>query len=173
MSHSKTKLHPIPLNGGLVGILLTKGQMAIVDSADTELSQLNWQAHRQGYATRSVWSGARYIGTQMMHRVIMERVLGRPLEKGEEVDHINGDVHDNRRCNLRLTNSLGNNRNARRRRDNKTGYKGVTTHKDRFRAKIKVGEQQIHLGYFSTAKEAYQAYCEAAKKYHGEYANLG
>lgn len=173
MSHSKVKLHPVQLESGLIGILLTKGQMAVVDPIDADLSSVNWQAHRQGYATRSLWNGVKYAGTELMHRVIYERILGRPLSIGEEIDHINGDVHDNRRCNLRLTSRLGNNQNARRRSDNKTGYKGVTIRKDKFRAKIKVDGKQLHLGTFSTVEEAYHAYCEAAKRYHGEFANFG
>lgn len=36
------------------------------------------------------------------HRVIMERVIGRPLSRQEVVDHINGVRHDNRRENLRV-----------------------------------------------------------------------
>ena len=36
-----------------------------------------------------------------VHRVVMERMIGRPLRKGEHVHHINGTKTDNRRTNLK------------------------------------------------------------------------
>ena len=41
------------------------------------------------------------------------------------VDHINGDITDNRLCNLRIANVFQNTQNARKRKDNSTGIKGI------------------------------------------------
>jgi hypothetical protein len=42
------------------------------------------------------------------HRVVMERILGRPLKAGEIVHHIDGNKINNDVLNLRLLDSQGN-----------------------------------------------------------------
>lgn len=39
---------------------------------------------------------------QLEHRMIVERIIGRPLAPGEEVHHINGKTWDNKKSNLAL-----------------------------------------------------------------------
>lgn len=90
---------------------------------------------------------------------------------GGEVDHINGNRSDNRISNLREASSSQNGANCKRRKDNVSGFKGVGFHKPmgRWRARIKVGRKEKHLGYFDSASEAHKAYTEAACR---EFANF-
>lgn len=148
---------------------------AIISSEDTDLAELNWCVHIEStsyYALRS----PRIEGkkrTIKMHRVILERKIGRKLEKGEWCDHIDGNGLNNTRPNLRLTTSLGNARNARKSVRNTSGYKGVSKYRNKWKAYIKHEKKTIHLGYFDNPEDAHKAYCEKAKELHGEFANFG
>src|ERR1043165_3940616 len=100
-------------------------------------------------------------------------MIGRPLEKHELVDHIDGNGLNNRRSNLRLATYAQSSMNRGRNIKNSSGYKGVDLKDGKWRAEIQVSRKKVYLGRFSTPEEAYAAYCEAAKKYHGEFANFG
>lgn len=163
-----------------IAIPLTKGYTAIVDDEDNDLADLTWRAlvttknKTLVYATRWAYQSRKdkvYV-SQFLHRTILERMIGRPLKKGEICDAIDGDGLNCRRSNLRLADRTTDNRNKRLPSNNTSGYKGVSYNKERgaWKAYIMVGRTTIHLGYFDTAELAHKAYCEAAKEHFGEFA---
>lgn len=85
----------------------------------------------------------------------------------QEIDHVNGDRADNRLCNLRLTDRFGNTQNIRKpRKDNVTGFLGVSPCSNGFQAQISANKKEYHLGYFKTPEEASAAYQAAKRKLH-------
>lgn len=90
----------------------------------------------------------------------------------EQIDHINGNRSDNRKCNLRQANFAQNAQNRRLTTNNKTGYKGVSKSKNRYRATISYNKKFKHLGYFDTIEEAAKVYEKACEKFHKEYASV-
>lgn len=91
------------------------------------------------------------------------------------IDHINNNSADNRISNLRLATNQQNGWNRKNNKNNFCGLKGSHLHKasGMFRARIMVNGIEHYLGEFKTAIEAHEAYCYAAKKFHGDFANFG
>lgn len=89
------------------------------------------------------------------------------------IDHIDGNKSNNSLDNLRECTYSENFYNSNRRKDNSSGYKGVSMDKrsNKYRAYINVAGKQKGLGYYNTAEEAGEAYQKAAKELHGEFYN--
>lgn len=94
----------------------------------------------------------------------------------KQVDHRNLDRLDNRIDNLRLATNQQNAANRRALRNNRLGIKGVgistlrVRKPQRYRARIRVNDRLIHLGYFATPEAALAAYDSAARLHFGEFA---
>jgi hypothetical protein len=90
-----------------------------------------------------------------------------------QIDHINRNRLDNSWSNLREANNGQNQANSER-NQNKTGFKGVTkvARCERWQANISVNNEAIYLGIYKSPEEAYNAYCEASRKYFGDFANV-
>ena len=91
------------------------------------------------------------------------------------IDHINNNRGDNRFRNLRLATQAENSRNTKKRQGLTSIYKGVYWYKrhQKWKASINHEGRSIHLGYFEDEYEAHLAYCRAALKLQGEFANFG
>jgi hypothetical protein len=105
-----------------------------------------------------------------LHRLAWYYVYGQWPER--DVDHINGDPSDNRITNLRLATQTQNNANARRRRDNTSGFKGVTWNRARrkWMAQIDYGGDHFYLGLFTKIEAARAVYAAKSLELFGEFA---
>ena len=101
-----------------------------------------------------------------MHRLIMN------CPDGLYVDHINHNVYDNRKSNLRIVTTAQNEMNKGNRKDNTSGCKGVNWDKrhNKWHVRLSYNKVRMDLGYFDDFDKAVSVRKEAEKKYYGEYA---
>jgi len=149
---------------------LVKGYECFVDDIDGDLALSFWTLVTSP-KTNNLYLKRGY--NQTIHRIIMARVLERELLTHERVDHKNRNGLDNTRSNLRVATPTQNQANRKVQKNNKLGLKGVHAERNKFRAAIRVNGIYHNLGAFDTPEEAHAAYCEAAREYHGEFANSG
>lgn len=150
-------------------LFLSQNQYALVDDEDYErANKQRWSFNKKDNIVRgSVVVDMKSKGI-LLHRFIMN------APKNMQVDHINGNRLDNRKENLRLCTHQQNQMNKSKQVNNTSGYKGVSLNKgkSKYRARITLNRKEINLGSFKTKEKAALAYNQAAKKYHGKFANL-
>lgn len=121
--------------------------------------------------------GNRYIKVKLngkdyrAHRLIWCIVTGEWPSK--QIDHRDLDGLNNRFKNLREASNTENGWNQKKKKTNKSGYKGVHLHKSngKWIARIRVGGgRRLELGFFDSPEEAGAAYNKAALQYHGDFA---
>ncbi len=151
-------------------IPLTQDKFALVDNKDyIELLMHKWHAAKRGntfYASRN--SARPNRKAILMHRIIMN------AQKGQEVDHQDGDGLNNQRYNLRICTHIQNMQNMRKHKSNSSLYKGVCWAKSRkkWQVNIAVNKKFLFLGRFKSEIEAAKVYDQKAKELFGEFAYL-
>ena len=161
----------------MTSITLRAGFIVLVDDEDAVLFERFTYRPNNGYVCRS--GRGNEPSTCYLHRDIIN------APRGSFVDHINHDKSDCRRENLRLATRRENASNRLiTPTKSKSIYKGVydlctpnARHRDwsrrnRWAARIASGRVYHHLGCFATQEDAARAYDDAARHFHGAFANL-
>ncbi len=156
---------------GFVLVPNARGLRLIVSPVDAErVLARRWVINP--YSSGTWDAGQNYWVKGKMKRVALSRfIMNAPA--GLQVDHINGNRLDNRRCNLRLATPQENGRNKPS-LGGKSKFKGVTRNSQskNWRAYIVVDRRQFHLGSFESEEAAARAYDNAARERFGEFACL-
>ncbi len=139
-------------------ILTTFNGKEILVDDDFDMSHVRWGLDKEGYP-RHCLTGYPRNRVLHLHRYIMK------AKKGECVDHINGNILDNRRSNLRICTNAQNRHNSDRPsvwHDTKRGL---------FIAKLSNKGKSIYLGQFLTREDAIRAWLTKKIELHGEFAS--
>lgn len=145
---------------------------AIVSECDSDIDQMKWRLDSHGYP---ITTGINQKGVRTnvpMHHLI----FGKP-RKGYVIDHINRNILDNRRENLREVeykiNSLNRTFNHTRDDHPYPGVRRMVSSKtgkryDKWVVEIKVNHKFTYIGSFNTIEEAINARKQAELELFGE-----
>lgn len=135
-----------------------------IDKEDIDLiKEYKWTIDGNGYASYSRGKEK----TVLMHRLITN------CPKDMMVDHMNHDILDNRKENLRIVTKSQNLMNRDLGRNNESGCNGVNWFKEsqKWMVRITVDNEVIYLGLYENLEDAIRVRKEAEEKYFGEYQN--
>lgn len=173
---------------------LTQATVRELLDYNPETGTLKWRARGQGWfrsESRRKWWNTCYSGCDagqvrldgyvllsifnqryFAHRVIWLWMTG--AWPTEHIDHVNHLPGDNRWRNLRAASRQENMRNQSLSKSNASGVVGVgwSRHDGKWRARLKVGGRDIHLGLFADKASAIHAR-KAAEREFGFHENHG
>jgi len=136
-----------------------------------------WTGKNPRYAANSRAGHLHKFGYRWIHisgKKIAAHRLAWLYEHGKwpdcQIDHQNGDKDDNRISNLRDVNASMNALNIHRPNGKtKTGVRGITLERGKYRAEVSTRPKRHFLGRFNTLEEAKQAYDNCKRKLMGEH----
>lgn len=150
-------------------------------SYDPTTGEIRWkrnvgQRGRAGKPAGHVWSnkeGKAYRLVMLEKKSLPAHCVAYFLMTGlwptGEVDHRDSDGLNNSWGNLRHGTKSQNQANARIRKDNSTGFKGVSAKGSKFISRIQADNQRIFIGCFDTPEAAHAAYVEKSISIFGEF----
>lgn len=150
------------LDDDVVEVISTNGIPFYIDKCDEALVRTyKWHVCTNQNGYHVVMNSARVK--------LYTLLLG--AKPGTEVDHIDLNPLNNCRNNIRITTHQENQINHPLQSNNSSGVSGVSYYPPRgkYRARIKIGQHDIHLGYYPTFQHAVQARNVGMECMFGEY----
>jgi hypothetical protein len=155
MNISQEELNSILAYDPLTGILIWKD-----NRSNMIKGSIAGSVNSAGYKTITINSK-----TFRVQRIIWIMMFGY-IPNDFFIDHVNGNKIDNRLENLRLATNSQNQQNRPAPKNNSSGYRGVTWHKqmNKWMARISHHGKRKLIGFFDSAEDAYKAYKNEAKE---------
>lgn len=143
-----------------------------------EGSSKSWNSRHAGKGAFTAPHNGGYKCGRIFRKAYLAHRVAYAIHYGEwpeyEIDHLNGDRSDNRLTNLRAVSSKENSRNSSKRKNNTSGFTGVSWCKqlNKWGSHIRIDRKTLWLGRFDCKLDAIAARINANKKY-GFHANHG
>lgn len=157
--------------GEVLRVKTKDGREILMDAEDEHMLSVGYIGIRpNGYAWYCPMSSTKM---SLLSRLIMKTDVGMCC------DHINGNILDNRRANLRPCTNAQNSNNHKKHKNSTNIYKGVfydpradSNLRKRYRVQLRVGRKLYFVGRYTTAEEAARAYNAKALELSGPFARL-
>lgn len=159
-SKNRNKNHYIVKDDYIIGYT-TDNNKFYFDIEDLEkVTKYTWSTNSKGYITTNV-----NHTKMLLHRFIMD------ADKEDIIDHRNHNKADCRKNNLRCVTNSQNQMNTILRKNNSSGYKGISWHKkhNKWICQIGINGKLKYLGMFDNIEDAIKVRQQAEIKYFGEF----
>lgn len=139
---------------------LTQEKLKFVLTYNEKTGEFTWNNTQK---TAGSNTGYGYITISICGKPYMAHRLAWLYMNGEfpngQIDHINRNRKDNRICNLRVVSNQLNQTNRNVQKNSTSGYTGVSFKRNKgvYESHIMINGKYIHLGCYSTLKEAIDA----------------
>lgn len=140
------------------------GVRFLFDMCDSDLVRSRgWHLSRRGYI-----AGKENRRERPLHKLMID------VDSSYDIDHANGNKLDYRRKNLRVCTHQQNCFNQKLKKNNTTGYTGVSYAKNirKYESYIHYNGHKYSLGYFDTAQEAAAMRDQKSMELFGEFSRL-